>query len=192
VAVAYLLGASRFLEDYRSAEAEVSAVTHVVVVGQRGESLAVAEALLGDFHVAAAVQQGEPAVEERYVTVPPLDDTAEEVLVWSQADGPVAEVSSAEFPADENTVFAVAVQSPDLAARAEPETVPEGDCSQAACRDIAGAAAQVADWQTADAEPTDPADRYPQERCEFLEEQAYYQGHRAEERCYSVDHLGCY
>jgi hypothetical protein len=196
VAVAYPLEASRSWDGCRSSRAELDgshavaaearAVTHVVAEAQQGESLAVAEAPPGDFHVAEAARQGAPAEAAYCVACP--DAIAAEVAAESQADGLVAQVSSAEFPAGEKAAAASSAELlGDDYSRVVPEAAPEDDCSRAVYQDIAGAAAQVADWQTADAEPTVPDDHCLAEYYDSLAEPADYQEHRAGEH-YWADH----
>jgi hypothetical protein len=196
VAVAYPLEASRSWDGCRSSRAELDgshavaaearAVTHVVAEAQQDESLAVAEAPPGDFHVAEAARQGAPAEAAYCVACP--DAIEAEVAAESQADGLVAQVSSAEFLAHEKAAAASSAELlGDDYSRVVPEAAPEDDCSQAVYQDIAGAAVQVADWQTADAEPTVPDDHCLAEYYDSLAEPADYQEHRAGEH-YWADH----
>jgi hypothetical protein len=166
--------------------AEARAVTHVVAEAQQDESLGVAEAPPGDFHVAEAARQGAPAEAAYCVACP--DAIEAEVAAESQADGLVAQVSSAEFLAHEKAAAASSAELlGDDYSRVVPEAAPEDDCSQAVYQDIAGAAVQVADWQTADAEPTVPDDHCLAEYYDSLAEPADYQEHRAGEH-YWADH----
>jgi hypothetical protein len=196
VAVAYPLEASRSWDGCRSSRAELDgshavaaearAVTHVVAEAQQDESLGVAEAPPGDFHVAEAARQGAPAEAAYCVACP--DAIEAEVAAESQADGLVAQVSSAEFLAHEKAAAASSAELlGDDYSRVVPEAAPEDDCSQAVYQDIAGAAVQVADWQTADAEPTVPDDHCLAEYYDSLAEPADYQEHRAGEH-YWADH----
>jgi hypothetical protein len=206
VAAAYLLEASRPSEACRSDRAEldgprvvaeVRAVTHVLVEAP-GEPHAAEEAPRAGPAEAGCSVACPGAIAEADCCAAGFQaaqleaDSAAELPGARLADEQAAPAWSAESPADEKVAAVSSGGFPeDGYSQAVLVAVLAADCSPAVCLGTAEAADPVADWQTADAEPTVPDDHCRQERCEFPEEQDGCQERQAEECCHSVDHRGC-